>query len=220
MPSHWQGSAQTHRYGQDHVHVSLSQTQVNKKEPMMTDISGRSGTTSSRSAALQSSLENRLRVNLEGRGYPTYVLKWKHWDMQSGPPIYALRGSVPRISGNASGSWATPTARDWKDTLGMSLTWTNPDGSVRNRTDRLMSQIILSQWPTPVTSESTHCYGGWNKDGSRNIILKLTGTAKLLSVETVSTAPSQLNPRFSLWLMGFPIEWAYCGEQVTPSSLK
>ena len=38
------------------------------------------------------------------------------------------------------------------------------------------------------------------------------------TAETENTAPSQLNPRFSLWLMGYPIEWAYCGERVTPLS--
>ena len=30
----------------------------------------------------------------------------------------------------------------------------------------------------------------------------------------------QLNPRFSLWLMGYPTEWASCGEQAMPSSRK
>jgi DNA (cytosine-5)-methyltransferase 1 len=40
------------------------------------------------------------------------------------------------------------------------------------------------------------------------------------TAETESTAPSQLNPRFSLWLMGYPIEWAYSGERVTPLSRK
>ena len=30
----------------------------------------------------------------------------------------------------------------------------------------------------------------------------------------------KLNPRFSLWLMGYPIEWASCGELVTRSSRK
>jgi hypothetical protein len=29
-----------------------------------------------------------------------------------------------------------------------------------------------------------------------------------------------LNPKFSLWLQGYPIEWAYCGERVTQSSRK
>jgi hypothetical protein len=40
------------------------------------------------------------------------------------------------------------------------------------------------------------------------------------TAETENTAPSQLNPRFSLWLMGYPIEWAYSGERVTPLSRK
>ena len=31
----------------------------------------------------------------------------------------------------------TPTARDWKDTKGSSLTGINPDGSIRDRTDRV-----------------------------------------------------------------------------------
>jgi hypothetical protein len=43
---------------------------------------------------------------------------------------------------------------------------------------------------------------------------------KSSTAETENIAPSQLNPRFSLWLMGYPIEWAYSGERVTPSSRK
>jgi hypothetical protein len=41
------------------------------------------------------------------------------------------------------------------------------------------------------------------------------------TAETESTAPSQLNPRFSLWLMGYPIEWAYCrgaGNAIVPQA--
>jgi site-specific DNA-cytosine methylase len=37
--------------------------------------------------------------------------------------------------------WPTPTQRDWKDTPGMSLTGTNPDGSTRDRTDRLAGAV-------------------------------------------------------------------------------
>jgi hypothetical protein len=40
------------------------------------------------------------------------------------------------------------------------------------------------------------------------------------TAETENTVPSQLNPRFSLWLMGYPIEWVYCAERVTQSSRK
>lgn len=34
----------------------------------------------------------------------------------------------------------------------------------------------------------------------------------------VSSKSRMLNPRFSLWLMGFPQEWASCAERVTPLS--
>ncbi len=37
--------------------------------------------------------------------------------------------------------WATPSARDWKDTPGMATTATNPDGSTRDRMDQLPRQI-------------------------------------------------------------------------------
>jgi hypothetical protein len=39
------------------------------------------------------------------------------------------------------------------------------------------------------------------------------------SAETESTAAFRLNPRFSLWLMGFPVEWASCGELAMQSFL-
>ena len=44
--------------------------------------------------------------------------------------------------------WVTPSARDWKDSPGMSKTGVNPDGSIRNRNDLLPRQafgIIPSQ---------------------------------------------------------------------------
>lgn len=42
--------------------------------------------------------------------------------------------------------------------------------------------------------------------------------SKASSAKTEKSAPSQLNPRFSLWLMGYPIEWGRCAERVTPLS--
>ena len=38
--------------------------------------------------------------------------------------------------------WATPTARDWKDTPGMKTEGVNPDGSIRKRMDRIVPQAI------------------------------------------------------------------------------
>lgn len=79
-------------------------------------ISGPTSPASSRSAALQESLESRLRHRLAAYGSPEYVRTWKHWDMPSGPRICALRGSPRRTSGNDCGGWPTPNAGPQNDT--------------------------------------------------------------------------------------------------------
>jgi hypothetical protein len=81
----------------------------------------------------------------------------------------------------------------------------------------------LTGWPTPIVNDgggSTHCYGKKQADGSRTIHLKLPGAVKLSSAQTESGAAYRLNPRFSLWLMGFGEDWASCAPQETRSSPK
>ena len=84
-----------------------------------------------------------------------------------------------------------------------------------------------SSWPTPAMRD----YKGANsipntikklENGERAHMGQLANFVPVMlsNVEMENSEKSQLNPRFSLWLMGFPIEWAYCGEQVTPSSRK
>lgn len=71
------------------------------------------------------------------------------------------RKSAPRTGESASLSWPTASARDYKDTPGMSPEATNPDGSRRDRTDRLPMAVY---WGTPrVTSN-----GGNGKDRGGN----------------------------------------------------
>jgi len=48
-----------------------------------------------------------------------------------------LHVRVERDSKEKEKMWPTATARDWKDSPGMSMVSKNPDGSVRNRTDLL-----------------------------------------------------------------------------------
>jgi hypothetical protein len=78
----------------------------------------------------------------------------------------------------------TPSARDWKDTSGMSESGVDPDGSIRSRLDQLPRQAQLA------ASGPTATGGG---------------------AGTKSTG--QLDPRYSLWLMGIPEEWACFASQ-------
>ena len=87
---------------------------------------------------------------LEGRGSPEYALTWKNWDMESGVPIFAVRASGHRTSGNDSTGWATPQARDYRSAEGNKPRWENPDRS-RNLNDQVKA---LSGWPTPNAADS------------------------------------------------------------------
>ena len=81
------------------------------------------------------------------------------------------------------------------------------------------------------------CLSGWvsppAQDGSRGVLPPRpqdTGIPLSQQVSGLKQSPSsaltenaaayRLNPRFSLWLMGFPIVWARCAERVTRSSRK
>lgn len=115
-PYGWLDTNTSRGSGLDRAPVSPSLPPVNEKEPLMPDTSGLKCAASLNSAALQSSLESRLRARMEGRGAPEYVLTWKHWDMPSGPPICALRASGRRISDKDSTGvegWSTPRANKW-----------------------------------------------------------------------------------------------------------
>lgn len=105
-------------------------------------------------------------------------------------------------------SWPSPAARDWKDSPGMATVAVNPDGSVRNRTDQLaravyhrgakmklessggvLTQPISKTWPTPrafMHKDTT------TDRGKGNLGEKVQGL---------------LNPNWTEWLMGWPIEW-------------
>jgi len=91
---------------------------------------------------------------MEGLGSPLYALSWKEWDMALGPPICALRASAPRTSGSGcSSGWPTAASRGWKDTAGMAVEATNPDGSARTRLDQLPRAATLAGWPTARESD-------------------------------------------------------------------
>lgn len=137
---------QTSQYGQGRAHVSRLARRAKEKEYRIRATYGPLFETSSPSAVLQQSLENRLRARTDVGGSPEYELIWRDWDMPSGPPICALRAQARHTSGNACSGWRTPRTSDYKGGI------TGKGGSTRNPSDYFLPDqvsMLVAGWPTP-----------------------------------------------------------------------
>ena len=127
--------------GQEVAHVSLSARQALELGLRTQGTCGQLLPGSSSSAALQSSLESRLRARLSSLGSTLYTLTWKPWITPSGPSRFRLRASVRRTSETDCSGWPTATTRDWKD-------GGNPNVNVE--LNGLLGRVCwLAGWPTP-----------------------------------------------------------------------
>ena len=88
------------------------------------------------------------------RGWPTA----RTADAVAGPD-YAIEdrmesGGKSLPTSAALAGWSTASSRDWKDSPGMAVEATNPDGSTRTRTDQLPRQTLLAGWPTVTATDA------------------------------------------------------------------
>jgi hypothetical protein len=112
-----------------------------------------------------------------------YSGTWPRWGWLLNGAAYAPRMSEPPTGETASGSWGTPTARDWKDTGNMTNV---PENGLLGR------QVLNRPWPTPTKSDGSGGPGSSGRDGGENLR---------------TAAGGALNPEFVEWLMGFPPGW-------------
>jgi hypothetical protein len=242
--SGWLIGQKTERSGREAALASHSVSPEKAAELMMLVTCGRLFVGSLPNDGLQQSLENKLRQRLDVNGSPEYVLTWKQWDMQSGVPICALRASVRRTSGNGCGGWPTPNRGDadrgrrQKDgkrgTLMIEAVrgWATPKvarggycysrGNHNKPILTLAGQAQLAGWQTPKQPSG----GGQSKrltagGGLRKLEDQIIGVIPDSSnVPTENKDGYRLNALFSLWLMGFPVEWGYSGARAMQSYRK
>ena len=146
-----QAGPMTVLFGQEAARASLSARQVQEAGLMTSGTSGRTGTISSASAALQSSLASRLQARTASVGSTLYTLTWKQRATPSGRQICALRASGRRISDSASGllGWPTPQARDHFPAH--TSEYIAAKKAQGHGMQNLNDHVQLSGWPTPTT---------------------------------------------------------------------
>lgn len=163
----------TFPFGPDHAPVNRLVVPASDSELTTPAICGRGSDGLSKSESLQLSLESKLRQRMDAYGSIECELTLKQWDMQSGPPIFALRASARRILDSAyTGSvFPTPEASDCKrrySTEGIALR-----RIAAGKQLGLEGAAILASWSTASARDWKDTEGqstkGINPDGSERI---------------------------------------------------
>lgn len=140
------------------------------------------------SAALQKSLENRLRRNLAGTGSPEFVLIWKHWDTRLGAPICALRALAHPTSGSDSSGWPTPMAGSPK-----TETYNEAGDTCNSRRIKILAgwkPKTLAGWPTATAMDAVSSGAQYPKTQSHHPGTTLTDAALMAGWPSPVAQPS------------------------------
>jgi hypothetical protein len=237
-------------FGQDHAPANPSPQQEKAKHQAMNATSGPNGSGLSEQFDRQSSLANKLKRQLDGAGSTLFTLTWRKKATPLGRPYYQLVASGRRTSDNDCGSWPTPRASGTENletqekretrTGGLELSavaqtasWATPTLSDQfgereedgKRSIGLNSQAGLTSSGSPAQTESKGQRASWHTPDTMPDAPNKGSNCKnvtpgLGNQAGANQGKGQLNPSFSLWLMGYPQEWLSCAPLATRSSRK
>lgn len=101
----------------------------------------------------------------------------KSLERAKGPHANDLQDFVQLARWPEAAGWSTASARDWKDSEGMALTGTNPDGSERIRTDQLPRQAQLAGWVTAKAEDGESAGMRWGRGRADTLTAQATHLA-------------------------------------------
>lgn len=138
-------------FGQEVAPASHSARQVNAKENQTSGTCGPCGSISSKSAALQSFLESKLKARLPTAGLMIAPMTWKAKATPSHRPYCQLAVSGHRTAATDCGLWATPNTMDnlpprSREAMERQFSTTRKG---RTAPANLREQVVPAMWPTP-----------------------------------------------------------------------
>jgi hypothetical protein len=239
-PSDLQDGRTTDPVGQEARPANHSATPESGKLKLMPDTSGQCSSISSASASLQTSLENRLKQQLEPAGSMIYKMTWKQKVTPRGRSYCQLVASAATTSDKEFGlllnGWPTPTTRDHKDgqesnvptnsLLGREVWLAGLPTPTANKitpqtredfTPNLAARAELAGWGTPAVSDDNNSRMSqeamekeWNRPGGSH-----SNLAKQTAINLTQNQPMRLKPSGEI-LTGYTAEME-SGGQLNPA---
>jgi len=198
------------------VPASLTARQARERGLLTTGTYGGRSSISSASASLTSSLGNKLRRRFRTNGSTLFRRTWRLRATPAGRRYWAHTASPLRTSVNGFSSWATPNTMDHR----ASRNWEERKkaGGCANLKDQV---TLLANRGTRTASDEKDWLELRTIRGQPKSQVPLEGSGPMPNGSAAGMKrTAQLNPTFSLWLMGYAIEWASCGALATPSCRK